>query len=104
MLILLPHCDWLQMSKESQTSSSGQSRLTSSQLYDLYRRLDTDGNGTLDKHEFMQGLLNMGVALNEAELELLFSFFERRATLRPLAPTWRAMVCSVPPRLLASWK
>jgi len=46
-------------------------------IQDVFIRLDEDGNGSLDKHEFMQGLLNMNVDLNEHEFELLFYFFDK---------------------------
>jgi hypothetical protein len=42
----------------------------------LFRQLDTDGNKTLDRVEWLDGLKRLGVALTKEEIELTFSLFD----------------------------
>ena len=38
--------------------------------------MDTDGNGTLDRNEFNEGLIDLGIELRAQELDDLIDYFD----------------------------
>lgn len=46
-------------------------------LLSMYKQYDTDGNGTLDKAEFLHSIYSMKIQASAEEADLLFKFFDK---------------------------
>ena len=46
-------------------------------LVEMYKKFDTDGNGTIDIEEFVHSIHEMEIKASEAEIKLLFGFFDK---------------------------
>jgi Ca2+-binding EF-hand superfamily protein len=46
----------------------------------VFKQIDTNGDGTLDKHEFLAGMAILGVSLSPTDVELIWYMFVSDST------------------------
>ena len=46
----------------------------------LYKRFDTDGNGSIDRGEYAQALASFGYRLTPRFIEIMFTSYDKRGT------------------------